>query len=420
MRIAVVVNRATVYKLFGPIIEYALEHGADVDCWHDYGHPSEGPKGYMFPAAGICPRFLRGAPTVRTFQGADELAIGLQKGAYDAVVSIGTRQSDIGNRRLPADTRWCLVQTGVDTFLIHRPEGLLTCDLVLVLTLWWIEWADQYYRSIGIELEQPLSHQLGSRVVVTGWAEIDAKSRIDAGEVRHRWGIPQGRPVVLLLPFPQGVGKRTFWPRYVFGEPRPFMRTLNIVRHGRFEYLKDVRHGWSDAAVVAAVRKFCDRNDAFLLVKSREKTPMPDYVRAAADKALYDECYYPPTILEAMAVAALCVNYYSLSVLEAAATAVPNLCITFNRNDYLGDETDMRVFFDQFFVADEGGPFQYTGVSSAIGIPEAIEQLPSRSLGDFQIASDARRSYLQKFVGQHAGGAAAAAFDAIARARCLS
>lgn len=419
MRLAAVISRATVYKLVGPIIEHALQQGAEVDCWHDYGHPSEGPKAYQFPSIGGCPSFLNGAPAVRTFKGPDELAAGLSRGAYDAVLSIGTKQSDVGERLLPDGLQWCLVQTGVDTFLMHSPDSLLTCDLLLVLTSWWLDWADRYYRSIGIELGEPLSRQLGERVVVTGWAEIGALSRIDASDVRRRWGIPHDRRVVLLLPFPQGVGKRTFWPRYVFGEPRRVMQTVNILRHGRLEYLRDVRRGWSDAAVVQAIRTFCDRNDAFLLVKSREKTPIPGYIRDAADKALYDEGYYPPTILEAMAVASLCINYYSLSVLEAAATGVPNLCVTFDRNDYIGDEAQMRIFFDQFFVAEEGSAFQYSGVSTTIGIGDAIAELPGRSLGEFRIEPEAHRAYLNKFVGERTGAAAALAFDAIARARCL-
>ncbi len=412
MKIAAVISRISTYKLVGPIIDAALTNGAMVDCWHDYSHPSEGAKSYLFPAVARTPTF-KGSVNVKTFRGADELAAGLAAGGYDAVLSIGTRQSDIGDRALGANVPWCLVQSGLDTFLTHPPSGLLSCDRLLLQSPWWLEWAEDFYRATSKAASDPLPTLLASRAVWTGFAEADVAGVIDAAAVRARWGIPKEQPVVLLLPFPQGVGKQTFWPKSVFGEPSRLRQLFNIVRRRRFEYIEHVRRGWSDAAVVGALRAFCNRNGAFLLVKSREKTPIPPYLHAAADKALYDEGYYPPTILEAMAIADVCVNYFSLSVLEAVSMGVPNLCITFDAHDYLGDEADMHKSHDRFFITEEGGPFAFAGVSTTIGIGEALDRLPSLTLDSFRVDPEAREAYLRKYLGS-VDGAAARSFAAIA------
>jgi hypothetical protein len=71
-------------------------------------------------------------------------------------------------------------------------------------------------------------------------------------------------------------------------------------------------------------------------------------------------------------------------------------------------------------VADEGSVFQYGGVSTTIGIGGAIAELPGRSLSDFHIEPAAHRAYLRTFVGEQSETAAALAFDAIGRARCVN
>ena len=77
--------------------------------------------------------------------------------------------------------------------------------------------------------------------------------------------------------------------------------------------------GWNYASLVDAIKKFCKRNDAFLVVKGRMKDPIRTELSDAADLVLYDENQYPSTVFELLSVARLCVHFYSAAVLEAAS-----------------------------------------------------------------------------------------------------
>jgi hypothetical protein len=302
----------------------------------------------------------------------------------------------------------------LDTFLNHPLEALESCDLVALQSAWWAEWAISHYAAAGSGDIAALRGRLARLVVCPGLPELDALRLVDRDEVRRRWGIPAGQPVVVLLPFPQGIGKTSFWPKKIFGEPSRARRLLNVARHGQFNYWRRAWTETSERHVVRAARAFCDRNGAFLLVKSRVKTPIPAYTQAIADKCVYDESYYPPTIIEALSIANLCISHYSASVLEAAALGVPNLCVAFTAEDYLGSDAEAYRSFDAFFTRDRGGVFEFEGVSRTMAACEAVAEIGSRSLSDFHVDPAARRAYVEKFIGQVDGEAAARLIEMVA------
>jgi hypothetical protein len=246
-----------------------------------------------------------------------------------------------------------------------------------------------------------------------GLPELDAVSLIDPEEVRARWGIDRQQPVVVLFPFPQGIGRDSFWPKRICGEASRLRQIANIVVRRRFEYWSDVWHGWNDPNVVKALRAFCDRNGAYLLVKSRRKTPVPAYLEALADRCVYDEDHYPATVLEALSIASLSVSYYSNSVFESVSLGVPHLCVTFAAEDYNGAGS---AYFSTFYTAEECSAFQFTGASRAWSIPKTIAQLPRMSLDDFAMDADARRRFISQFLTHEAGGGGVRTIEAIEEA----
>ena len=415
MRIAFIVHRLPDYRLFGPAIERALEVGWDVECWHDYSQPRTGLKAYRFPATAGCPSFHAGMPRVRSYAGAGELSQWIERGETNVVVSAGTPASDTAGPSLAQEVFWTCVQEGtLDTFLNHPIHTLDRCNLLALHSPWWMQWAAVHYATTGQGADHAeLDARLRARSAFVGTTDADVARLVDPAEVRRRWGIPSGQPVVVLLPFPSGVGKATFWPRNLFAEPSRLRRVLNVARRRQFKYWRAAWSGPTDRAVVAAVREFCDRNGAFLIVKSREKTPIPGYTAAAADKSIYDESYYPSTIIEALSIASLCINYYSSSVQEAAALGVPNLCVTFAAEDYVGDEPGILDYFRRFFTPREGSMFQFAGVSVAVSIDAVIADLPSRRLDAFRVDPAARSEYVRTFLGWDDGRSGERLIDAI-------
>jgi hypothetical protein len=412
MKIAVLIQRVAHYRLLAPVIEAAFARGWEVECWHDYSQLTEGLKAYQFPSTDAVPAFLNGVPVVRTYQGPRELTTWLMDMRADVVVAGGVNEFE-----LPLPTPRPLVvcqQYFIDSLAWAGPEGVLAWDLLLLYSRWWLEWSAALFEADGQLAQSDQYLQAATaRSAVVGLPELDATVQINPDEVRERWGIPRDQPVVVLFPFPQGVGRNTFWPRRICAEPSRLRQLTSILAFRRFEYWPDVWHGRNDARVVAALRRFCDREGAYLLVKSRPKTPIPPYTAALADRCLYDDAHYPATVFEALSIASLSVSYYSNSVFDSAAMRVPHLCVTFSAHDYNGEAAN---FFSSFYSPDEGSPFQFTGVSRAWSIAQLLETLPSTTLKDFALDTQAWARYIERFLTYEPGGAGSRAMEAIEQA----
>jgi hypothetical protein len=418
VRIAFLVRRQSNYRLLAPVVDCALGAGCHVECWPDYSFPRTGLKKYLFPSADRTPAFQHGRPVVRSYAGPPDLAARLKRDDVDAVVSLTPLGLDTDSAAPRDHPGWVCLQSGLDTF--HYASDLLKgCDLLALQSPWWLDWGIVHRGNVeGTSDLAALRAALEPLCGYVGFSEVESARLVDPQEVRRRWAVPGNQPVVVLLPFPQGVGRQTFWPMKIFAEPSRARRVANVMAHRQFGYLGAALRGGNDVDLARSLRRFCDRNDAFLLVKSREKTPIPDYLRELADACIYDQGFYPPTIVEALAIASMCVSYYSLGILEATALGVPHLCIAFDARDYLGKRATSAetTYFDTFFNRTPGGLFEFTGVTRTMSPEEAIGTLPTRTLDDFKIDSGAQRDYWQKFFGRLDGQASVRAVAAIERA----
>lgn len=412
MKLAFLIMRSPEYRVYGPVIDAALAEGHEVECWHDYGQLRTGMKGYQFPDLSEVPTFRHGVPTARSFGARDELRQWLAEERADAVVAWETADAAVGGVLPDRRPVWVSQQYNLDTFFSYGPESLRSADLLTLYSSWWLEWAATYFAAEGRVADAAgFLREFSTRSVAVGMPEMDAAAGIDPHEVRRRWKIPAAQPVVVLFAFPQGVGRDIFWPRQIYAEPSRLKQLMSVARRRRFEYLPDVWHGRNDRRMVQALRDFCDRHGAFLLIKSRRKTPVPEYAQALADLTLYDEAYYPSTVLDALSVASLSVGYYSTSVFESVSMGVPHLSLAYTSEDYNG--APLR-YFDTFYTATEGGPFQFRGATTAWSIPSALERLPGASMSDFSLDPSGRQAYLERFLtrdDREASGRAVAAIE---------
>jgi hypothetical protein len=170
-------------------------------------------------------------------------------------------------------------------------------------------------------------------------------------------------------------------------------------------------NGYRD--LVDAIRDFSRRSGAVLVVKSREKNRDPRFLRQSADLFVEsDEAVYPYTSIELMAIAGLCVHFQSGAALEAAAASVPSLSVKVPQSHlhaYPGHE--------QVFGGREGTLQNFAGVVWGAGHGEAPARLRGRTLADFTIDPEARRRYLERFVGRDDGRSSHRVLDVIERGR---
>src|SRR5262249_1721970 len=149
--------------------------------------------------------------------------------------------------------------------------------------------------------------------------------------------------------------------------------------------------GWTDRCVVDAVHRFCERNSAALVVKARAKDPVPGYLARRAAAVLYDETYYPTTVLEPMSIPSLVGHCFSTTSYEAAYAAVPSICIAPSQDD-LGFPASWQEWFHSVKLGDT---FNVPGVVYPLTLDATLNDLPSARLSDFPLELPARARYIE-------------------------
>ena len=408
MRVGVIIERKNYYRLLGPVVDAALEREWEVVCFHDHAQSREGMKGYEFPSVDAVPRFLHGAPRVETYRGRDALPDAISTAGVDVVISITTPP----DTKRPLAAKWITLQNSGE-LLSLLTRRILAADRIVLHSPWWLEFGFEFLRARGLSTPgDALEREIRRKSVVVGFPEFDQARMIDPEGVRRRFGIPSGKPVVVLLPYPFRSNPHTAWARWVYRPGDRMWRRIRLHLAGERHLTPLIARGWDDAAVARAVRAFCDANGAHLVVKSRLKDPVPRYLRRVADLTLYDESHYPATILEVVSVADLCVHFYSNAVIEAGGLGVRSLSICPALGDMGIPEGEAHISAQ--FSRKEGSLYQFRGVAETMGIGEAIERLPGMRLADFAVDPAARAAWMEKFLGFSDGKSAARLLDVAA------
>ncbi|HYB70256.1 MAG TPA: hypothetical protein VEH80_06290 [Candidatus Bathyarchaeia archaeon] len=388
MRLAVLILRKNYYRLLAPVVDAALARRWDVECWHDWSHPRRGGKSYEFPDA--VPRFRHGTPRVTSFIGMDDLAARFRAEPPDAVLSLDPPDRTV---RAATRARWVWLQYSTDIVYSDQPGGFLDADAIGAYSAYWREKIDERYGPEGP------AGAVRNKTAPVGVPELDALGLVDPREVRHRLGLDRDRPVVVYLPFPMRSNPPTFWLRHVYAPRTRASRALRVLLGRRPEYWPHVRADAGDRRMLEAIRAFCDREGAALVVKSRVKDEPPGYARRLADRVVGDESLYPPSILELLSTAALCVHFYSTAVFEAVYAGVPSLCLA-------PEAADMGLpdlIHDLVHNGKPGGIYNWPGAAYWQPLAEAFEGLHRWRLADFPATREARRDYVEHFLGPDDG-----------------
>jgi len=402
MKIGFLVHRTGYYQYFSPIIDEALRRGHQVVCLHDYAQPRTGMKGYLFPYVESTPLFRFGSPQIIPFNNYEEFLKMIKERGINILVSVHflPQYIDLYNKLKKEGVFWVAIQHAFD--IIPISEYLGTPDRYFIYSDATLDLAVDYLSNQGVIEKQNCSdhkEKLRSRVKSIGFPELDQINMIDPEQVRHEWDIPNEKPVVLLLPFPFGSTTDRFWVPLIYGVDNIALQLPIAMLSLRIRYVKQVVRKWNDKNVAKSIKNFCTKNDAYLLVKSRLKNPVRKHLSAVADKVLYDEEYYPATILKCLSISDVCINFLSSTVTEAVPAGVPNICISPDPRDYVNIQTPLwKMIFDR-----ANGFFDFPGASYLLSIPEAIETLSNKSIQDFPLDLERQREYIKKFLGYSDG-----------------
>jgi len=368
MKVAFLIERNIYFRIFGPVIDKALEKGHEVFCLHNYSQPKTGSKAYQFPYISQAPQFTNGGVISLDFRSQGDFIEKCLQNNIQAIVSLNITQGNLGliKELKLKGIYWVALQNGFDTVAVSG-NYLTAPDKFFIYSPEWLECIFDYLKRAGFQ------QKFSDKIMPVGFWLAEQKTIINPQDIKKKWGIPENKKVVLLLPFPFGSSLKRPWTKYIYGT-RFFSQE-------------------NDYSVCLAIKEFCRKNSGYLLVKSRQKDPVRNYLKKMADKVLYDEEFYPSTIMECLAIADICFNFYSTVAIEAISMDVPNVCIAPKTKNW----KDIQTSLWQTIFAKEKDFFDFPGVSYLKTISEIIKDLPQKSFSDFSLDKEKQNQYLQKF-----------------------
>jgi hypothetical protein len=390
----------------GALIQAALDRRHDVVLLWD---PREAKPGEevrrqhlaAWPGARVV-EWSRGAPLAPVLRAAGVRAL-VGPTLHSALQAFGLEPEVPAFRA--SGVRLYSVDYGLDT-AARDPAGYRTIDVTFYATEWQRQehWKMDGFAAIGDRAA------LEARSAVVGSTMLDQLAAVDRAAVRKRYGLDE-RPVVLFLSLKMMVGSPPRW--LLWGDGGRWLRAARALGLRRPEWVRLIPATNDYRELALAVRRFCDRAGAALVVKSREKNGDPAYLRRLADAFVLDEEVYPYTSMELMAIADLCLHFQSAGVLEAVFAGVPSLSVRVSQEHLRAYAT-----YEEFYGGRPGTLQNYAGVVWSADAREAIARLERSTLADFRVEPGRRRAYLEQFVGFDDTRSSERALDVIeARAR---
>ncbi len=407
MKIAFLASRKGYLKVMGSLIQAAIERGHEAILLVD---PDERKPGEAatpadlghWPAARVVAHRW-GQPMLPPLREARAEAL-VGPSLHFVLTAMGLT-ADMAAARA-ASLRLYSVDYVLET-LTSDPEAYRVIDVTFYAT----EYERRLHWELLAERFAPVAREvsLEARSAVAGSTMLDQLARVDRDAARRRLGIAAGRPVVLLMSLKMAVSEP--YRRYVWSEGSRLTRAVKAAASGHAGLVSAIWKGNGYRELIDAAREFCRRSGAALVVKSREKNRDPRFLRRGADVFVEsDDAVYPYTSIELMAIADLCVHFQSGAALEAALAAVPSLSVKVPQSHLEGYPGHEEVFGGR-----EGTLQNFPGVVWGVGHAEAPGRLAGGSLAHFKIDPEARRRYLERFVGGDDGRSSHRVLDVIER-----
>ena len=268
-------------------------------------------------------------------------------------------------------------------YLVITPDKLKLIDNLFVHSA---EMREIYFK----HFPEAFKKNLSSKFIPVGNPIFDClKENQTKDYLLKKYGIPEGKKVVLLMALNLSVLP---WAKYYFGSPNKVKLFLNFLIKPNIGYLKDYLKFGGYKASLQSVKKWCQKNDALLIVKSRPKHKEPKYVKEIADLVISDDSFCPLASVELVSISDLVIGYGSTVVLEAGFLGVRALSIDID----IKSKISWRRTLDAY---RESGIYGYEGLSDTIDYHKVSEYLDEHDLNSLKVDRVKRKEYIEKFLG---------------------
>jgi hypothetical protein len=269
----------------------------------------------------------------------------------------------------------------------------------------------KYARDLHFSLQSPASQtgealqKYNNLFEITGSPMFDQLVGLDQFNSKRDLGIPRDKQVVLL--FAPVLTQATIWRFYVLREANMRKRIARVIQDKKWTFFWEALKGPSFIEIVKAIKSFCVKNNAFLLVKSRPKQKDPKYLSALADRYIdgIEDAYFPVfSSYKLISAADLCIGVMSMGVVESLAQSKPTINIYLPPSaDYPISYTDIsangRTYLEAVSRRDLDGPFANSGNLINLERTDVVRWFQNRSFADLDFDKQASSDYKRRILG---------------------
>lgn len=439
MKIVFLIEKNNYYRNFLPLIKEGIKRGHSIECWHNYSKSRTGQKWYSFPEVAYAPSIDEGQQIkVEAFYGSKDLLVKLKTASdIDAVISLHAPDYYLEPavlKNLPI--QWISLLAFCDILFEqnNHPEGekQLNSGMLFLYTRFWLDKGREFLQRFRPQRKYLLEDAY-SEYFFLGLPEFDAFNGIDPVAVRKKYRIPEDKDILLYLPFPYN--NRAHNSGWEMGFCGIFTDTAvssegTLMHHKKNSLFEGLKHktkclyniakdplswecifkGVNEPNVFKSVKKFCEGNNLYLVVKPRLKFPVPEIIKKEADLLIWDDekSLNPPVLKELLSVARMTVSFYSYSVLSSVFAKVFHLNVGLSKGFSFRDDAGW------FWMPEgENSIFNYKGACESWEASKLIRRLKNMSLDRFKMDPAARAGYVDKFIGRDDFNSSAYFFNAL-------
>ena len=424
MKIVFIIKRNNYFRIFNGLIREVLSQHCIVECWHDYNGDK---KLNLFPSISDAPNYnIQGNNTKHiSYSGDDELKHKIEDATdIDIIVSLHRILTHF-NGSYPDFHKsliWATIYHSPDSYLeltkikssvLSEPK---IREIFFVYSEEWLmlgkKFLNQYYPEKTWLLDESL---IGHKFI--GNPEYDDFKNIRPEDIKKKYSIPKDKEIFLYLPFPNyGVGRSgSYWEIAFSGY---FVNTLRK-KNGSFDhsksenFIKNIARklkyisniffegsardtflsGSNEVNLFREIKRFCKKNNLYLVVKPRLKFPVPEIIKKESDLVIWDDekVDSAPIFKELLTISRVSLGFCSYAVTSAVFSSVYHINIKLPKIYFVNDASKF------WFPFKENWLLNFKGCSKSMSIQEVINGISNADLKDFQTDIEKRKIYLERF-----------------------
>jgi len=234
-----------------------------------------------------------------------------------------------------------------------------------------------------------LDSNILNKFTVVGNPLYDTFSNINKKNIFKKFNFPANKKIVLLM---SANMHTSFWMHYVFSPSNKIKATIRLITKGNIKQALYSITEKNYKYLVTNIKKWCLKNNALLIVKTKSKHKDPSYVKEIADFFFDDSSAWYPFITLELIVASdliICFNY-STSSIDAVAANCPALQVTIKDPTQEIKFTDLPVINSRLY--------DYHNVNTIVNHRHLIKLLANKKISDFAIDKKSRHEFISKYL----------------------